>query len=244
VAPPFYAQSGEDRLLAERFGKLETGYFVEIGAFNGVTNSNTYHFEQLGWQGVLVEANPVLADQCRAARPGSTVFACAAVAPNSSPTVSFEIAEGDPALSSLAITADMLRRVPGRRVTRVTVPARPLDAILDESGLPRIDFVTVDVEGHEYEVLQGFTLARWRPQVVILERNTHFPEYRILRHMHRNGYVLERTTGVNDWYVPSASTDAGPAYLGRLLGTYYAPKLITAWRPIVRSVLLKAGVLH
>jgi FkbM family methyltransferase len=244
VAPSFHSQFGEDRLLAERFAGVEHGYFAEIGAYDGVSFSNTYYFEQLGWDGVLVEANPALAESCRVLRPRASVFACAVVAPGAPPIATFEIADGDPALSSLAITRDMLRRVPGRKVSRLTVPARTLDDVLRASGLPQLDFITIDVEGHEYEVLQGFSIDHWAPRIVILERNTHLPDPRIMRFMHQHSYALERTTGVNDWFVRTNNHHVtGVQYRTRLLARYYAPKLLTVWRPCVRSVLLRAGVL-
>lgn len=242
--PGYYAQTGEDRILATYFAGVRDGYFAEIGAYDGIAFSNTYHFEQLGWRGVLVEANPMLAEQCRAARPGSRVFACAVVGPGNPPDVTFEIANGDPALSSLSITADMLRRVPGKQVTNVTVPAKSLDAILAESKIPRLDFITVDVEGHEHEILQGFSLDRWTPQIVILERNTHLPDPRIMRLMHSHRYTLDRTTGVNDWFVLHPNNgELTRAYRWRLFFHYYLPKLATAWRPLLRSVLLRVGLL-
>jgi FkbM family methyltransferase len=242
--PTFYSQSGEDRILAELFKGKADGHFVEVGAFNGVAHSNSYYFEQLGWSGVLVEANPILAQECRESRPRSKIFAGAVVRPGSPATVTFEIA-ADPALSSLAITRDMLRRVPGRAISRVTVPAKTLDEVLEESGLQTIDFMTIDVEGHEFEVLQGLSLGKWRPRIVILERNTHFPDRRIMRCMHTAGYLLERTTGVNDWFIlASVEASHNPRYLTRLFMRYYLPKLITAWRPLVRTILLSARILR
>ena len=51
------------------------------------------------------------------------------------------------------------------------MPTRTLDALLDETGLPQIDFITIDVEGHEMDVLQGLSLEKHRPRVVIFEEN-------------------------------------------------------------------------
>jgi FkbM family methyltransferase len=239
----YNAQFDEDRLLAEVFnGKLD-GRFVEVGAYNGVANSNTYYFEQLGWSGVLIEANPTLAEQCRVARPRSKVFAGAVVGPGSPPVVTFELA-ADPALSSLKITPDMMRRVTGRAVSRIVVPARTLDEVLVESGLTTIDFITIDVEGHEFDVLRGFSLAKWKPRIVILERNTHLPEARLVQRMHAAGYVLERRTGVNDWYFLADLESARQLrYRLRLFVRFYLPKLVTLWRPILRAAFLKSHVL-
>jgi FkbM family methyltransferase len=240
----FMSQTGEDRLLAERFASRQSGYFVEVGAFNGVDHSNSYYFEQIGWHGVLVEANPKLAAQCREARPNSQVFECAVVAPGSPATVMFEVAEGDLALSSLAITRDMMRRVPGRKLTRIEVTTRTLDSILQDSKLPSIDFMTIDVEGHELQALQGLSLGKWQPDVLILERNMHFPDPKIMRIMHGHGYILERTTGVNDWFIRSTPAVARSAsYRATLFVRYFLPKLASAWKAVLRALLIRVGIL-
>ena len=59
----FRAQNGEDRWLDTYFQGKREGYFVEVGAYDGVDLSNTYHFEQIGWHGVLVEPDPDNADR-------------------------------------------------------------------------------------------------------------------------------------------------------------------------------------
>jgi FkbM family methyltransferase len=200
----FKSQFGEDRLLAEFFANKQTGFYVEVGAYNGVDLSNTYYFEKTGWTGILVEADPVVAEGCREVRGGSVVCQCAVVPPNSPPNVPFQVSEDEGCISSLSLSEEDLRRVEewtGRvRVRTVEVPARTLDSILEEHGAGEIDFVTIDVEGHEWGVLQGFTLSRWRPTVIILERNGVKPDSRILRRLFRGGYYYRRTTGVNDWF--------------------------------------------
>jgi hypothetical protein len=75
----FRAQNGEDLWLDAYFGHKRQGYFTDIGAFDGVNLSNSYHFEQIGWTGILAEPDPDNAARCRASRPGSTTFQCAVV---------------------------------------------------------------------------------------------------------------------------------------------------------------------
>ena len=60
----YYSQLGEDCLLAQFFHFKERGFFVDVGAFDGVYLSNSYCFEQLGWSGVCVEALPEYFELC------------------------------------------------------------------------------------------------------------------------------------------------------------------------------------
>jgi FkbM family methyltransferase len=194
----WYAQFGEDRVLAEAMPKRD-GLFVEVGAADGVVGSNTLHFEQLGWRGVLVEADPIAAEECRRAR-SSIVVECAVTEPGSPTLMPFTIVPQIQQLSGLRPIREVLRRHGIDKVETVLVSCRTLDEVLHEV-IPGCspDFVTIDVEGHEWSVLRGFSLDVWRPTFVLIERN-FYPDWRILRHMHRHGYAYTRTTGVNDWF--------------------------------------------
>lgn len=241
----FKAQHGEDRLLATCFGHKPHGYFVEVGAYDGVNMSNSYYFEQIGWTGLLIEADPDLADQCAGSRPASITVNCAVVPPGMPLTTTFRVVEGVEGweiikgLSSLSLSESVIKKhahlVKGSR--EISVPAKTLDTILEENNASAIDFVTIDVEGHEWGVLQGFTLSRWKPQVVLIERNSHLPDMKLMRHMHGNHYIFCRTTGgVNDWFERvQPGVSSSPAYLGRLWLSFYLPKYLTAWLPPIRE---------
>jgi FkbM family methyltransferase len=221
---PYKAQFGEDRVLDDYFGHKREGFYVEIGAYNGVKMSNTYFFEQQGWTGILVEADPGLADECGAVRPRSTIVNCAVVAPDAPTEVTFQVSDEWKSLSSLSFNdarRKNIERLTGNfKVSSITVPGRTLDRILEDNGAGGIDFMTIDVEGHEWDVLRGFTIERWRPEILILERNTTFPDARILRYMIRHGYHYMRTSGVNDWFVRRGG-DARLQNIVRTVGSLY-----------------------
>lgn len=64
-----------------------------------------------------------------------------------------------------------------------------------------IDFISIDVEGHELEVLKGFSLRKYNPRIVLIEDNSNQTNFAVQIHMKSNGYELFNRTGVNDWYV-------------------------------------------
>lgn len=228
----FYAQFGEDRLLADHFDHKSTGFCVEVGALDGCTDSNTLYFEQQGWGCLLVEATPEMAAACRENRPKATVVECAVVHPDAPSQVTFQVAEDIKGLSSLAVdqhNADALKRYHGRvRLRDIVVNTKTLDAIFTEQQPPSIDFMTIDVEGQEWNVLQGFDLNRWQPKIVIVERNHHFPRWRMLRHFHQHAYKLQRTTGVNDWFIRTDGAALTFTYRVNLIKRYYLMPL-PAW---------------
>jgi FkbM family methyltransferase len=164
-----------------------------------VTGSATYLFEQKGWKCLLVEPIPELADQIRRNR-GGLVANCAASGAEGETTL--YVADRVEQMSTLELTPgheEWIHRV-GGAVREITVQTRTLDSLLDEAGFPRVDFITIDVEGHEMDVLQGFSLDTRRPRVVILEDNVVGKTSDVARHMAQHAYVNFRRTGVNDWF--------------------------------------------
>lgn len=199
----FYSQFGEDRLLADVFKGKRKGLCIEVGANDGVNDSTTYHFEKQGWDCLLVEPNPDLCREIRAVRR-ARLFECAASATEGLATLYIaEGAERAHGVSGLSADGEAARRIAGYGfVARpLQVPTRRLDDMLEEAGIASSpDFISIDVEGHEIEVLKGFSVERWKPVVIIAEDNSHFEDDGVRRYLRRFGYVPFRRTGVNDWY--------------------------------------------
>jgi FkbM family methyltransferase len=201
-----HAQFGEDSILAEIFGDRADGYCVEVGANDGRTGSASYLFEQRGWQCLLVEPIPALAQEIRKHR-SCRVVNCAASSRSGEAT--FFVAENVEAVSTLELTperSEWIRRA-GGIVKEITVPTATLDSLLEQAGFSELEFVTIDVEGHELSVLEGFDLGKYRPRVVIIEDNSVDGDASVARHMADHGYVHFRRTGVNEWYAHESDSE-------------------------------------
>jgi len=200
----YRSQNGEDRWLEAHFGGKRSGFFVEVGAYDGVNLSNTYHFEQSGWTGILVEPDPEMAARCRRARPRSRTFECAVGAPESKGEISFFRVAGGEAYSTTSLTAAHRERLDrlGLRWHEVRVAVRTLDSILEEASPSQVDFVSIDVEGGEMAVLGGFDLRRWKPAVVIVETNAPARDPAVRKYFVANGYAYHHSIDVNDFYLP------------------------------------------
>ena len=196
-----WSDGREQELVRAFFGGRRGGFFVEVGANRPQFASQTWHLEQLGWTGILIEPQPDLAAALRQAR-AANVFAVACSAPgNAGRFMPLHIAG---ALSSL----DRDRMAPGAEPEQVIdVPVRTLDDILAEARAPAgFDLLSVDVEGHELEVLSGFDFARWRPRLILLEDHVgNLAKHRFLKHA---GYRLIRRFENNGWYAPRDASGA------------------------------------
>ncbi len=201
-----WSQHGEDLILFDLFQQSDRGTFVDVGAYDGLRLSNTAFFERLGWTGVLIEAHPELAQACRQNRPGSKVVHAAAGSGSGPDTISFSMVDGPVGVDTLSFSGDdpeHLRRIAseGGTVRNVTVPLLPLDTILADAAIESIDLVSIDVEGAEDQVLDGFDLARWKPKAILLESNNAEASRRAEQRLGKAGYERLRCIGANDLFV-------------------------------------------
>ena len=166
----------------EKYLNLDSGYFVELGANDGKLASNTFYYEKSrNWHGILIEPAPNLFLQCRQNRSTEDHIVCAAcvsfdykdefvkIIYSNSMSVSLNVETdiGDPAAH-----AELGRQFlgPGETVFAFGAIARTLNSILLEANAPaRIDFLSLDVEGSELEVLKGVDHEAFRFRYLLIE---------------------------------------------------------------------------
>ena len=142
--------------------------YVEIGAFDGVINSNTFFFNKhMNWTGILVEANPTSFAKAKANRPSDRVYH-AAITNDNAETVTFLFNDQRPQLNGIANVADAGRM---RSFQEVQVPVNTFRKIFAETGVTRVDFFSLDVEGAEYIVLQTIDFDAVTICIMVTENN-------------------------------------------------------------------------
>lgn len=198
------SQNGEDLLLWNYFGRKRNGFYVEVGAYDGVGFSNTYFFEALGWRGILVEPVPDFYQKCLAARPGSKVINAVAGQRTTEDLVPFTVAVGGNGVGTLSYRGEnptQLDRIrsEGGSVRETSVPMVSLDDVLSDHDGP-IDFVSIDVEGSELEVLKGFNLQKFQPRVLVIEDNTGGSDPRVNEYLFTQGYKKSFQCAHNEFY--------------------------------------------
>lgn len=241
------AQFAEDRILEAIFASRDHGYCVEVGANDGRTGSASYLFEKKGWDCLLVEPIPALVEEIKRHR-NCAVVNCAASSQEGEAT--FFVAENVEGMSTLDLSPDRLQWIErvGGKVKQITVRTARLDTLLDDAGIPEVHFITIDVEGHELEVLQGLSLDRYKPRVVIVENNSLNADSSlqhdsgVTRYMAEHGYVHFRRTGVNEWYARADDLDlAQPDQIRR----FARAKKVQEWevkrRRMVNRIATRVG---
>ncbi|MBD2181535.1 FkbM family methyltransferase [Planktothrix sp. FACHB-1355] len=170
------ASSGIDSKLEKYLPNR--GFFIEVGANDGFSQSNTYYLERLkGWTGILIEPIPELYRECVRERPNSKVFNCALVA-HDYPSATIEMSYGH--LMSLVKGSFHSSQAEAGHLEKakeyydiepfvIEVPARTLTSILDELKVTEINFFSLDVEGFELNVLQGLEFSKYQPKYMLIE---------------------------------------------------------------------------
>ena len=202
-----------DRKIAEHVTE-PYGVFVELGAADGVRQSNSLHFERKGWRGVLIEPVPAQYEACLENRPLAQVFNCACVPPEQEGFVDMTAV----GLMSMVVgalgggekEAEWIAR--GERFDgasyAVRVPARTLDSVLQEAGVDAIDLLSLDVEGFEVGVLQGLDFSRTRPRWIVAEDpyDTALREYLQGRDYEAAAVLSERKFTRDTLYRPKSAS--------------------------------------
>ncbi|QDV82997.1 FkbM family methyltransferase [Planctomycetes bacterium TBK1r] len=209
------SQHGEDAWLWEQFGFKPEGFYVEVGGHDGRTFSNSFFFETVGWNGIVIEANPALAESCRRSRPNATVVHAAVVADPELKEIEFMIPSGARGVSLLGFSSfdpAHVRRIrnEGGEIQKTSVPARTLDSVLEQSGPETIDFISIDIEGAEMECLRGLDLQYWKPRFILIEDNSGGADPTVPDYMRSKGYVLLRRIGCNQVFSILNETMAAP----------------------------------
>jgi FkbM family methyltransferase len=204
-----YAQNFDDVMLARVFAGRNTGFYVDVGAADPVNLSVTKWFYDLGWSGLNIEPNKQLFDRLAADRPRDINLECGAGA-TASEAQFFEPDVGE--FSSFDSRVQDNAQNTGVTGSTRTVAVAPLADLLKLHCPGRaIDFLKIDAEGWEAEVLKGLDLRQYRPIVILIEAT--IPQTRIESHMEWEPSVLSADysfvyfDGVNRYYLANEHAD-------------------------------------
>jgi FkbM family methyltransferase len=179
------------------------GYFVEFGATDGISMSNTYIFEKrFGWNGLLIEPARIWKNQLIKNRTASFDFRC--VFDSSGEKVAFN--ESENAVYSTIQNFSKNDRHADERVNggQYLVETVSLNNVLEHHKAPKtIDYLSIDTEGSEFQILQALDFDAWTFRVITVEHNYTDQRSKIYELLTRNGYkrVLENISYMDDWYV-------------------------------------------
>lgn len=208
-----------DRKL-EKYVNYDGGFFVELGANDGVTQSNSLYFEKYrNWRGVLVEPAPQNFLKCRKNRSGRSSIYCAACVSFDYDQEFVRIAYSN--LMSTPINLESDIQDPrahaklgdrflsdGETMFEFGAVARPLNSLLQDAGAPnQIDFLSLDVEGAELEVLKGVDHLAFRFKFILVECRDFA---KLNAYLESKGYrFVEKLSSQDYLFAPEESSKLG-----------------------------------
>lgn len=171
-----FGQYAEDVIVRKQFPKRKRdGRYLDIGAYHPFRFSNTAYLWMKGWSGVNVDANPKSIELFRKVRKGD-VNLCAAIVPQSAieqglTEIELRLPAKRDDKSGISATGTLNERIAeaGEMTDTVTVPAQAIQQILQAHDLRGLDYLNVDVEGHDEQIIADFDFSCCKPKVITIE---------------------------------------------------------------------------
>jgi FkbM family methyltransferase len=177
----------EEWLIRDFFKDSRGGVFLDVGAGHYQIHSNTYFLErELGWSGVGVDALQEFAADYHAHRPRTTFVAMFA---SDVTDRSIPLFVPDTPLKEVASSSYEFTKREGTPGKPRQVPTTTLNDVLEQLGVSRVDFMSMDIELSEPAALRGFDMKRYRPRLVCIESHVDVRQ-QILDYFHEHDYVV------------------------------------------------------
>jgi FkbM family methyltransferase len=212
------SQAGQDDYVISKLNNKKNGYFVELGAGDGVYLSNTYKLEKdYNWTGLLIEPSFKFYEISKH-RSCKAIKAC--ISDQKSQTIFVEgnsddwNSSGHVYLSGIQSSLEAPVQINGSWVLRnkvegnkITVDTLPLASVLEQVNAPNIiDYLSLDVEGHEWTILRNFPFDKYRFRVMTIEHNGAEPNRTNIRKLlESKGYRFDCCLGhLDDCFLMNA----------------------------------------
>ena len=195
-----------DYTLKQYFPVGFKGVFFDVGAYEPVNISNSYHFERNGWDVHCFEANTLLIDGLKKERKNVYNYA---ISNENRDSCKFNVVKGVWGGGSLMAGLSAIDLDPKyvdkfskgiKKIVQIDVPMRTLNSII-ETEIPHvtsIDIMSIDVEGGELNVLKGLDLERYKPKIMVVENVFNSPN--INEYLTKYNYVLDNQIDYNQYY--------------------------------------------
>jgi FkbM family methyltransferase len=192
-----YSQEGEDLLIDRILGQKKSGFYVDVGAHHPKRFSNTYFFYKKGWTGINIEPNPSSVEWFDRVRPRD-INLCVGVDATDGILSYYEFNDSALNTCDTSMVNERLKNTNYRLIAERKIRVERLESILRNniSNEVKIDFLSVDVEGLDLNVLKSNDWKLYRPRLVLVEAldcclsSSVLSTDPVIRYMNSNGYEL------------------------------------------------------
>ncbi len=205
--PKFYSQFGQDKYLYKKvFKNKKDGVFVDIGAHDGVSFSNTFFFENLGWKGICIEPIPEVFERLQKARKATCIKGCIS---DKYDTASFLCIKGYAEMLSGILEnyepghVERIRKeILEKGCTSEVIPVKcyNINRLFLDQGIQHVDYLSIDTEGGELDILKSIDFDQFDIDVIDVENNYGTAFQNLLE---PKGYKLIAKRGPDEIYKKS-----------------------------------------
>ncbi len=198
------SQFGEDKIILNLFSENFVGKFMDIGCYHPTKYNNTYSLYKKGWRGINIDLNPLSIELFNFFRP-KDINICSAISDKETKkTVLFtgDLSPENTIQSSHEYFLQKFHNNKEKDIQKKTIKTIKLSKILKKYNLRKIDFLNIDIEGHELKVLKSLNLKKININVICVEILKYDSISRkrtnlIIDYLIKNGYILKGKTVVN-----------------------------------------------
>ena len=198
----YFSEAGQDMLVKENFFKNQkSGFFLEIGAFDGIEGSNCYHFEKfMNWQGIAVEASPLQFEKLKKNR--NCKLMNVALGSENKQVEFYEVAEGFTQMSGInnlnfKNSFERIKKNSISKINKINIECKTFEKLIPNDQI--IDLISIDIEGNELDVLKSINFDKYQIKVIILENNTPNELSYLKFFTEKNFYYFDRV-GMDEIY--------------------------------------------
>jgi len=199
------SQFGEDKKIVELFKEKKNGTYLDLGCFHPIRQNNTYKLYKMGWSGINIDLNPLTIELFNIARPND-INVCVAISSKKGLKNLFF----DHELSSLNTInknhTKFIKKAFGiAKLKKKKIKTDTLNNIMEENNIKKIDFMNIDIEGNEFDVLKNLNFKKIDIKVICIEivdydtfsKDIKINKKRIFNILKKNNYYLKFKTFVN-----------------------------------------------
>ena len=198
------SQFGEEKFILSFFDKGYKGKFIDIGCFHPTRHNNTYKMYKSGWRGINIDLNLLTIDLFNFAR-AKDININAAISDKEEIKTLYFVDELNTQNTLEANHLSFLKNhhnLKEEEISQQEIKTKRLDRILDDYNFNDIDFMNIDVEGHELHVLNSIDFLKYRVNFICIEMIDHNDQAKLINEklneiLLKNDYILEKKIDFN-----------------------------------------------
>ena len=184
---------GEDIFVRRFFKDFKKGFYVDIGCYHPIKGSLTYHLFKNGWNGLNVDLSQISIDLFNISRPND-INIRSAISNINGKTHYYENGIINQQNSLININEN-----------KIEIESYKLDTLLEKHNIEKIDYLNIDVEGNEFNVISDFSFSKYQPKLISIEDNFYDIKETLNSNIHdllvKSGYFLASKYGVTCLYI-------------------------------------------